>query len=282
MKYKLPDKSLLEEKSAEIIDNKYYYNLSKLIFKKDLDKKLLFPVGINSEDKYFIDLKEKSSMFITGETGSGKSMFLNSIIISLLLKNTPDELMFLFVDPRKVELLPYEKLPHTLSDIASSKEEGLGLIKSLKKELEKRQSLFLQNNVKTIDDFNEITNNKLPHIIMIIDEATDLIKDKHFEDKLIEIINDGYRYGIHIIISTSSYLKDDLSKFFLNSMNYIVTFDLATKENADYIKIKEADLLTVYGEALIKCNGTEIIDLQTPYISTKDICKVVDFITKQG
>lgn len=281
MSYVLPDKSLLEERSPEIDDNKKYYNLSKITFKKDLDNKLLFPVGVNPDDKYYIDMQNRSSMLILGETGSGKSIFINSIIISLLLKNTPDELKLLFIDPRGAELGLYSGIPHLLKPVVRTKEQSLFELKKLLKELKNRENKLIEKNVKNIGDYNEISDDKMPHIVAIIDEAANIIADKNFEDIMIELLTVGYRCGIHVIISTNSYLRDQLSKFIINAFDYVLTFDLAMQEQADYISINEADLLTVYGEALIKCNGTNIINLQTPYVSDKDIENVVNYIKKQ-
>ena len=280
MAYKLPDKSLLEEKSPEL-DDKRYYNLGKITFKKDLDNKLLFPIGLNTEDKYYIDLSEKSSMLIIGETGSGKSIFLNSIIISLLLKNNPDELKILFIDPRGVEFKPYENIPHLLAKPISSKADSLWELDKIKKELNRRRELFINSDVKNINSYNDIVEEKLPRIIVIVDEAIDIIEDKDFEDNLLELITDGSRYGIHMIIATSSYLRKRLSTFFLRSFNYILSFDLASPELADYVKISGADLLTISGEALVKYSGNKTLDLQTPYVSENDINNVVAFINKQ-
>ena len=282
MSYVLPNKSLLEETSPEINEDSKYYNLSRITFKKDLDNKLLFPVGLNSEDKYFIDLEHRSSMLILGETGSGKSVFLNSIIISLLLKNNPDELKFLFIDPRGAELGLYNEIPHMLKPVIRTKEQALYELKSIAKELKKRQELFVENDVSNIGDYNDRWDKALPHIIIIIDEASGIIGEKNFEDIMLEMITEGYRYGIHIIMATSSNLRNKLSTFFIRAFNYVLTFDLASKEQSDYIKINEADLLTVYGEALIKCNGNKIIDLQTPYVSDDDINKIISYILKQN
>jgi S-DNA-T family DNA segregation ATPase FtsK/SpoIIIE len=282
MSYILPDKSLLEEKSSDLEDNTNYYSLSKLTYKKDLNKKLLFPIGLNSEDKYFIDLEKKSSILILGETGSGKTVLLNSIIISMLLKNTPDELKFLFIDPRGVELSPYNNIPHMIKPTINNKEEALFELENIKKELENRQDLLLDAKARNIGEYNELSPNKIPHIVIAIDEAAELMEDKGFEKMMFEIINDGYRYGIHTIMATSSSLKERLSLFFIRAFNYVITYDLADKEQALYVKINEADLLTVFGEALIKCLGHDIIDLQTPYVSEKDINNVINFINNQN
>lgn len=280
MAYKLPDKTLLEETNPEL-DNKKYYSLAKITFKKDLDNKLLFPIGQNSDDKYYVDLEEKSSMLIIGETGSGKSVYLHSIIISLLLKNTPNELKFVFIDPRGVEFKVYENIPHLLTKPISSKADSLWELDKIKKELDKRRELFIASEVKNIKSYNEKVEDKLPRIMVMVDEAIDIIEDKDFEDNLLELITDGSRYGIHIIIATSSYLRKRLSTFFLRSFNYILSFDLASPELADYVKISGADLLTVYGEALVRYSGNKTLDLQTPYVSDNDINNIVNFINKQ-
>ena len=281
MSYKLPDKSLLEERSSELSDDSKYYNLSKITYKKDLDNKLLFPVGINPDDKYYIDLEHKSGLLILGETGSGKSVFINSIIISLLLKNTPEDLKFLFIDPRGAELGLYNGIPHLLKNVIRTREQALYELEKLSDEIDKRQKMFVEAGVKWINNYNERCEKKLPHIIVVIDEATDIISNKHFEDIILQPITDGYRYGIHIIMATNSSLKEKLSTFLIRAFDYVLTFDLASKEQADYIKINEADLLTVYGEALIRCNGEKTIDLQTPYVSDEDINKIVDYIKNQ-
>ena len=245
MTYVLPDKSLLEERSSDLEDNNKYYSLSKLTFKKDLNKKLLFPIGLNSEDKYYIDLENKSSILILGETGSGKSVLLNSIIISMLLKNTPDELKFLFIDPREVELSCYNDIPHMIKPVIDSKEVALFELENIQKELEDRQDLFMDAKARNIEEYNAKSEEKLPHIVIAIDEAAELLEDKDFEKIMFEIVNDGYRYGIHTIMATSSHLKEKLSLFFIRAFNYVITYDLANKEQADYIKINEADLLAV-------------------------------------
>lgn len=281
MAYILPDKSLLEEKSPDIEDIEKYYSLSKITFKKDLDSKLLFPVGLNTEDKYYIDFENRSSLLITGETGSGKSVFINSIIVSLLLKNTPDELKFLFIDPRGAELGIYNGIPHLLKPVIRTKQQALYELESLAKELKKRQDMFVENDVSNIGDYNDRWDKPLPHIIAVIDEAANIIDDNDFERTIFEMITDGYRYGIHIIMATSSYLRNRLTSFFIRSFNYVITFDLAMQEQADFVKIDGADLLTVSGEALVKCNADTTIDLQTPYVSEKDINNIVSFIKKQ-
>ena len=113
--YVMPSKDLLIKNSERDDLEDRYYRLSKLLFKKDLNEKLLVPIGIDDKkEKCFVDLSEISTMLIGGETGSGKSVLIDSIIVSLLLKNTPDNLKFVFIDPKKIELFEYDGIPHII------------------------------------------------------------------------------------------------------------------------------------------------------------------------
>ena len=144
MGYVFPEKELLEKNSEEICDEKKYYNLSKLIFKRDFNNKLLIPLGISKDgDEYYIDFNEKTSMFIAGETGSGKSVYLNDIIISLLLKNSPEDLQFVFIDQRNVELNMYNGIPLLYEECASSVDKSLELLNYVIKTIEKRKESFI-------------------------------------------------------------------------------------------------------------------------------------------
>ena len=126
--YVFPSKELLEVSTDEL-EEKRYYNLSKLLLKKDADDNLYIPLGITDDkERYYVDLKEISGMFISGETGSGKSVFLNSIIISLLFKNTPSDINFIFIDLNKVELNQYERIPHLLTNVFYDKKQSIDIL----------------------------------------------------------------------------------------------------------------------------------------------------------
>ena len=271
--YKLPNKSLLEKESEEL-DNDKYYNLSKLIYHKDFKDNFVIPLGIdNNKEKYYLDLKNISGMLISGETGSGKSIFLHSIIISLLLKNTPEELKYIIYDKRDVELSNYLTLPHLYKNMFSF--DDLSYVVDL---ILERQNLFLEKGYTNINNYNEKEDNKLPRIVVLIDEMGEIINLELFKDNLTKILLDGYKYGIHLILSTSSYLKDYYDSKLIDLFNYILTFDLASQEQAKFVKIDDANLLSIEGDALIKCKNNNIINIQTPYVSLKDIENVINFI----
>lgn len=269
----LPSKDLLEKNKL----NEKFYNLSKLTYKKDLDNKLLFPIGIDSnKEKYFMDLKDISGLLIVGETGSGKSNFLNSIIISLLLKNTEEDLRFIFVDPRNVEFNNYNVLPHLIANIYDTNKFFIEC-DNIIREMERRRDLFASKLIKNISDYNNKNENKLNHIILVIDEASEMLINKDIIDKLNIILTDGYKFGIHILLSTSSYLKNNVNKMFINRFKYTFSFDLANKDQADFLGIEDANLLSVNGDAFVKCKEKNIYRIQTPFVSENDIKNIVDF-----
>ena len=258
MKYILPDKSLLEKRSSELTDKKYY-NLSKLLYKKDFHNKLMIPIGIDeTKEEYFLDLNDVSGLFISGETGSGKSVFLNSVVISLLMKNAPDELKFVFIDPRGVEFNNYSSLPHLLDSIKKEKTDSLVVLKKVLSIIEKRRELFIEKSVKNIESYNLISEERMPHILIFIDEASQILESSDFDDILKKYLMEGYKFGIHLVLATSIYFNEFIDEETLKLFKYIITFDLATKEQAKFLKMDDSNWLTISGDALVKIRNNKI------------------------
>ncbi len=283
MEYKFPNKNLLEKHSSELDSDQKYYNLSKLIYQNDFKNKLVFPVGIdNNKEKYYIDLELKSSILIAGETGSGKSMFLNSIIISFLLKNTPSELEFILIDPRGVELNVYNGIPHLYQKVFTDEFSTEKALNYVDYTMEKRREIFIKNKNRNIDEYNKRNNEKIPHLIIILDEVVDIINSSKIQNIICKILSEGYKFGIHLILATNGYFKQYFSKETIKMFDYILTFDLASQEQANYIKISDSNLLSAVGDALIKCPGDKIVNIQTPYVSLHDIEEVVNYIKSEN
>lgn len=280
--YILPNKELLNKSNELFKSDSRFYNLSKMILKKDLNNKLTIPLGIDEKrDKYYMNLESIPTLLISGETGSGKSVFLNSAIVTLLLKNNPNELKFLFFDPKLVELGEFDGISHVIID-GHSNTDGYKIDYALLM-LEERKKVLKDAKCKTIDEYNKLySNSKLAQIIIIADESVDMMKDDSVLDLIKTIMSKGVDYGFHLILATNSYLKNHFNRALLNSFPYIITFDLASEEQAKYLKIQGADLLKAGGEVLIKCRNNDILKMQTPYISDEEIKKVVDFIKEQS
>lgn len=273
-KYILPTKELLS-KSEELFDkNSDYFSLSKMIFKKDLSKKLTVPLGIDtSGEKYYIDMQSVPALLICGTTGSGKSVFLDNMIITLLLKNNPDELRFMFFDPKLIELGEYDGIPHLMVD--TDKEYDTDKLNFILKLLKDRKRLL---NDKTILEHNKNSENKLSQIFIIVDESIDVMKYEGINKIINEIIDNGVSLGVHLVLATNAYIQKDFSSRMINKFPYIISYDLTDKKQATYLNIEGSDLLEDKGSALVKCRDNELVKLQTPYISDKEIIRVVDFI----
>lgn len=280
-KYIFPSKELLNEKIING-ENDRYYPLSKILLKKELNDKLIIPIGvIEKNEKYYLDLKDMSGMFICGETGSGKSVFIDSIITTLLLKNDKEELKFLFIDPNMVELNEYNGIPHLLKDTISDPIISLEELNNILNIINYRRDEFVREKVTNIAAYNNLSSEKMPHIIVVIDESSDIMRINKSIDILKKILDDGYRFGIHLILATSSYLKKDFSKEFLDLFTYVLSFDLSSNDQAEFINLRNSNWLKVSGEAIIKEAGF-ITKIQTPYVSTEEIKRVVSFIIKNN
>lgn len=293
--YVMPSKDLLIKNSERDDLDDRYYRLSKLLFKKDLNDKLLVPIGIDDKkEKYFVNLNDISLMLIGGETGSGKSVLIDSIIISLLLKNSPDDLRFVFIDPKKIELFEYDGIPHMvdsgfdtdeLSHIIDSgldTEDWKRKIVLIKEMIDKRIELLSGVRVSNIRKYNDISNDKLAQVVIVIEEAYDMIHDKEFIELVRCIGSVGVNIGVHLIMSTNMCVKSEFDKELFSLFGYVLSFDLSNSEQSRYMNLKGAEFLKVCGEAMIKVRGKGVVRIQAPYISDKEIKNVVEFIKNEN
>lgn len=293
--YVMPSKDLLIKNSERDDLDDRYYRLSKLLFKKDLNDKLLVPIGIDDKkEKYFVNLNDISSMLIGGETGSGKSVLVDSIIVSLLLKNSPDDLRFVFIDPKKIELFEYDGIPHIIDngfdtdeishlvDSGFASDDWKRKIVLIKEMIDKRIELLSGIRVSNIKRYNDISADKLAQVVIVIDEAYDMIHDKEFIELVRCIGSVGVNIGVHLIMSTNMCVKSEFDKELFSLFGYVLTFDLSNSEQSRYMNLKGAEFLKVCGEAMIKVRGEGVVRIQAPYISDKEIKNVVEFIKNEN
>lgn len=249
--YVMPSKDLLIKNSERDDLDDRYYRLSKLLFKKDLNDKLLVPIGIDDKkEKYFVNLNDISLMLIGGETGSGKSVLIDSIIISLLLKNSPDDLRFVFIDPKKIELFEYDGIPHMVDsgfdtdelshiiDNGFDTEDWKRKIVLIKEMIDKRIELLSGVRVSNIRKYNDISNDKLAQVVIVIEEAYDMIHDKEFIELVRCIGSVGVNIGVHLIMSTNMCVKSEFDKELFSLFGYVLTFDLSNSEQSRYMNLK--------------------------------------------
>lgn len=255
-------------------DNKIIKELCDLKYK---NKNLVLPLGWTPDGNvYYKNFRRISGLFIAGATGSGKSVFLDDLIVSLIYKNTPDEVKFIMLDPKKIELGEYDGVKFLLSGKShASLKKGYDELIFLLKVLESRVNTLNKMNYMSIEAYNQESEEKWPHIFIFVDEGSRIIKMKDAYSVFDKILDYGSRVGIHLIYATNAYLKEYATSRFIDKFKYRMTFDLASIEQADFIKIENGSWLKGNGEAIIKGRSGDIYKIQAPFVTDEEINEVV-------
>ena len=240
------------------------------------ERKLVVPLGYASKKKlFYIDLKNMSGLFIAGATGTGKSVFIDDLIVSLMYKNKSSEVNFIMLDPKKIELGEYDGIKHLIGGKSLHNQKGYDLLIKLMRMLEFRMKLLVATKHRNIGGFNKDNKVKWPHIFVVVDEGANIIKIKDSFAVFSKMLECGEKVGIHLIYATNDYLKDYANSNFIDKFKYRISFDLSSEEQAEYIDIKGANWLKSNGKALIKSPNGKICKFQAPYVSDDEINEVV-------
>lgn len=262
--------------------NKISNDLIKLCEKKYRDKLLVVPFGkIKNDEEVYMDFTNISGIFIAGSTASGKSVFIDDIILSLMHKNNASDIKFYLIDPKGIELSEYDGLDYIIG--GKSVRDILKIEKTLNdinKEIDKRIGLLVQNKSRNITGYNESSSDKMPHIFVIVDEGNDILNYKNNRQIFERILDVGDNTGIHLIFSTNAYLKEYTKSDFLARFKYRLSFDLASKEQAKAIEINKSNWLNSNGEAIIKSFNARFYKFQTPFSNIQSIKDVKPYIIK--
>ncbi len=250
--------------------------IKKLCELKYNNKNLTLPLGWKKDgEPIYRDFTNISGLFITGSTGSGKSVFIDDLIVSLIYKNTSEEVKFIMFDPKKIELGEYDGIKHLLIGKAqSSLKKGYDSLIFILKVLESRINTLNKTKNSSIEMYNQRNEEKWPHIFIFIDEGSNLIKMKDAHLALSKILDYGTKVGIHLIYATNAYLKDYASSRFIDKFQYRMSFDLASEEQEKFLNIEKSSLLK-QGEALIKNRNGEIFKIHAPLVTDEEINEVV-------
>lgn len=255
--------------------------------------KLYIPFGEDISGKFISgDLSKFPHMLVSGGTGSGKSVYMHSVIMSLIMRNRPEELKLVMVDPKRVEMGCYNNIPHLLCPIVKEMSQAKVCIDKLCHEMERRYSLFEKVGVREIREYNEEYADKkhlrrLPFIVCIIDEFADLMDTfKNVEEPVVRIAQKARAAGIHLIIATqrptvnvvTGRLKANLSVRVALSMN-------SATDSVTILNQAGAEELAGHGDMLVICsevlrNG--LIRAQGAMVETSEIKRVTDYIRSQS
>ncbi|WRD91150.1 DNA translocase FtsK [Helicobacter pylori] len=238
---------------------------------------------------FITDLKKLPHLLIAGTTGSGKSVGVNAMILSLLYKNPPDQLKLVMIDPKMVEFSIYADIPHLLTPIITDPKKAIEALQSVAKEMERRYSLMSEYKVKTIDSYNEQAPNNgveaFPYLIVVIDELADLMMTggKEAEFPIARIAQMGRASGLHLIVATQRPSVDVVTGLIKTNLPSRVSFRVGTKIDSKVILDTDgAQSLLGRGDMLFTPPGSNgLVRLHAPFATEDEIKKIVDFIKAQ-
>ncbi len=238
---------------------------------------------------FITDLKKLPHLLIAGTTGSGKSVGVNAMILSLLYKNPPNQLKLVMIDPKMVEFSIYADIPHLLTPIITDPKKAIGALQSVAKEMERRYSLMSEYKVKTIDSYNEQALNNgveaFPYLIVVIDELADLMMTggKEAEIPIARIAQMGRASGLHLIVATQRPSVDVVTGLIKTNLPSRVSFRVGTKIDSKVILDTDgAQSLLGRGDMLFTPPGANgLVRLHAPFATEDEIKKIVDFIKAQ-
>ncbi|MGJ7920393.1 DNA translocase FtsK [Neobacillus sp. LXY-4] len=238
------------------------------------------------------DLRKMPHGLIAGATGSGKSVCINSILTSLLYKANPNEVKLVLIDPKMVELAPYNHIPHLVSPVITDVKAATAALKWAVEEMERRYELFAHTGVREISRFNDLAESakryseKLPYILIIIDELADLmmVSPADVEEAVCRIAQKARACGIHLIIATQRPSVDVITGLIKANVPTRIAFSVSSQiDSRTIIDISGAEKLLGRGDMLFLENGTsKPVRLQGTFISDTEIDKVVEHVRGQG
>ncbi len=244
------------------------------------------------------DLAGMPHVLIAGSTGSGKSVAINAMIMSVLFRSTPEQVRMILVDPKRVELGMYEGIPHLFTPIITEAKLAANALKNAVKEMERRLKLLAANHVRNIDQFNklfdhgseylfeDVNQEPLPYIIIVIDELADLmmLDRANVEEAITRLAQMARAVGIHLVLATQRPSVDVITGLIKANVPTRMSFRLATKiDSRTIIDMNGAESLLGRGDMLFLPPGTSRLQrVHAPFVTEKEIAAVTAFWKAQG
>lgn len=232
------------------------------------------------------DLSKMPHLLIAGSTGSGKSVCINTIIASLLFRTTPDEVKMILVDPKVVELTNYNGIPHLLTPVVTGAKQAASALHWAVVEMERRYGLFAKSQVRKIDDYNKQAEEKLPFIVVIIDELSDLmmVAAVDVEDAILRLAQKARAAGIHLILATQRPSVDVLTGTIKANIPSRIAFAVSSQiDSRTILDASGAEKLLGKGDMLYFPTGAnKPLRVQGAFIADDELARVVNFIKAQA
>jgi DNA segregation ATPase FtsK/SpoIIIE, S-DNA-T family len=235
------------------------------------------------------DLAKMPHLLVAGATGTGKTIFLNSLILSLLYRNSPDILRFILVDPKRVEFSAYKDLPHLLTPVIFDPHRTVNALKWLISEMERRFDILSGNGSRNISAYNQKIvkggEKPLPYIVLIIDELADLMvaKGREIEVSIVRLAQMARAVGIHLVVATQRPSVEVITGLIKANITSRVTFQVASQvDSRTVLDTAGAEKLLGAGDLLfISADISKPKRIQGSYVSEKEVRKVIDYIKSQ-
>ena len=231
------------------------------------------------------DLNSMPHLLIAGTTGSGKSVCINTIILSILYKHTPDKCKFILIDPKMLELSTYEGIPHLLCPVITEPKKAASVLGWVVKEMENRYRLMTRVGVKNIDGYNLKHKLSMPYIIVIVDEMSDLmmVAGKQIESYIQKLSQMARAAGIHIIMATQRPSVDVITGTIKANFPTRISFQVSSKIDSRTILGEQgAEQLLGKGDMLYMSSANKIVRIHAPFVSESEIEKINNFLRTQA
>tara|TARA_Y100001970_G_scaffold32070_2_gene39943 strand:- start:8324 stop:10393 length:2070 start_codon:yes stop_codon:yes gene_type:complete len=263
--------------------------LSEIISSDSFQKKdMKLPIALGKSISglpIVADLTSMPHLLIAGTTGSGKSVCINTIISSLLYKHSPEICKFILIDPKMLELSSYEGIPHLLSPVITDAKKATAALSWTVREMENRYKLMSSEGVRNIDSYNQKHKLKMPYIVVVVDEMSDLmlISSREIENYVQKLSAMARAAGIHIIMATQRPSVDVITGTIKANFPTRISFQVSSKIDSKTILGEQgAEQLLGKGDMLFMSSANKIFRIHGPYISEGEIQKISGFLRPQG
>ena len=284
----IPNQTIVPVTMREIMES---------IPKKYDDSKLLAPLGrdIMGEVKY-VEVNKTPHMLVAGATGSGKSVCINNIIVSILMRTTPEEVKLVLVDPKKVEFNVYENIPHLLTPVVTDPKKASAALQKIVVEMDNRYETFKNSETKSISTYNEYVSKKIkkdpncglklmPYILVVIDELADLmlVAAKEVEESIMRITQLARAAGIHLIVATQRPSADIITGIIKANIPTRISFAVSSSiDSRTILDMTGAEKLLGKGDMLYKpMDNNTPTRIQGSFVSDDEIKRVVEFVKQR-
>ena len=273
----LPNNSRENVYLSEILNNSDF---------KKKDIKLPIALGKSISGKPIVgDLSSMPHLLIAGTTGSGKSVCINTIILSLLYRHTPERCKFILIDPKMLELSTYEGIPHLLCPVITEAKKAASVLGWVVKEMESRYRLMTKEGVRNIDGYNTKHKLPMPYIVVVVDEMSDLmlVAGKEIENYIQKLSQMARAAGIHIIMATQRPSVDVITGTIKANFPTRISFQVTSKIDSRTILGEQgAEQLLGKGDMLYMSSANRIVRIHAPFVSENEIEKINNFLRSQA